>query len=116
MCMLSGEFEASVTNNDPIVEMVKAAGAKFLPYDANGKSRPVNNEDLSFQVLSDKVDGLWQTERFINLKRDEIVQLRDEQAVVHERATEAEDHVSDTVRYLKWDSEISISFNCSEKI
>ena len=98
MCKLSGKFEASVTNNDPIVEMVKAAGAKFLPWDANGKSRPVNNEDLSFQVLSDKMDELWQTERFINLRRDEIVRLNDQQAEGHERATEAEDHVSDTVR------------------
>ena len=98
LCKLSGEFEASEGGNDPIVEVVKAAGAKFLPWEANGKSKPMDNKDLNFQVLSSKMDGLWSTERVINLRRDEIVKLKDEQAEVHVRAAEAEDHIRDAVR------------------
>ena len=98
MCQLSGEFEASEGKDDPIVEVVKAAGAQFLPWQVNGKSTPIDNKDLSFQVLSDKMDGLWDTERFINLRRDEIAKLKDEKAERDARAKEAEDHISDTVR------------------
>ena len=94
LCELSGEFEASEGEDDPIVEIVKAAGAKFLPWEANRKSKPMNNKDLSFQVLSSKMDGLWHTERFINFRRDEIVELKDQDV----RAKEAEDHISGAVR------------------
>ena len=98
ICGLSGEFEASEGGNDPIVEVVKAAGAKFLPWEAGGKQKPVEIEDLSFQVLSDKMDSLWHTESFINLRRDEIVKLKDKQAEVHVRSKEAEDNISAAVR------------------
>ena len=98
ICKLSGEFEASGGEGDPIVEIVKAADAKFLPWEVNGKSKPVDSQDLSFQVLSDKLDGLWHTERFINLRRDEIVKLKEEQAERHMRAKEAEDDISYAVR------------------
>ena len=99
LCELTGQFEVTERDSDPIVEMVKAAEAKFIPWDAKKKgnwkaSDFIDSKDLDFTTLSSKLDALWQTENFIDLRQDEIAKPTSEK----ERSAKAEDLTKDIVR------------------
>ena len=96
LCMLLGQFEATDRNGDPIEELVNAAGVNFLPWKGDGE--PKSASDFSFATFSCQMDELWQHERVINFKRDEVANLTNEYKERNARAQKAEDNVSDAVR------------------
>ena len=96
LCKLTGQFNASGGTNDPIVDIVKAADVKILPWPWETKAMDAKN--LSFDDLLKQTDVLWQTETLIDLRRDEIVKLKDDKAKTHGRSIKAEDEVTGAVR------------------
>ena len=96
LCKLAGQFSANGGTNDPIVEIVKAADVKILPWPWEKKAMDAKN--LSFDDLLSQMDVLWQRETLIDLRRDEIVKLKDDQAKTHGRSIKAEDEVTGSVR------------------
>ena len=96
LCKLSGLFEASDENSDPIEEIVKAVGVKFLPWEVEGQLQDVGQFRLA--DLWGHMDVVWQHESVVNLKRDEIRGPNAEKAESHERANRAEVGTSELVR------------------
>ena len=94
LCELSGPFEASDTHREPIEEIVKAVGVKFLPWE--GSLQDADQYELT--TLWTHMDTVWQQESVINLKRDEIGILDVGQAERDDRANRAEDDISGVVR------------------
>ena len=89
LCELSGRFEASDTHLEPIEEIVRAVGVKFLPWEGGPQSLSVDHFNLA--ALWSYMDVDWQQEVVVNFKRDE-------QAKPHDRANRAEDDISEFVR------------------
>ena len=94
LCQLSGPFETNNRGDDPIEEIVKAVGGKFLPWD--GEPRVASEFELT--AFCSQMCGQWQQDSVINLKQDEIV--NNEQAEARARANRAEDDTSGIVRWL----------------
>ena len=94
LCELSGPFEASDRNREPIEEIVRAVGVKFLPWE--GTLQDADQYELS--TLWSQMDALWQKESVINLKRDEIGFLDAGQSEIVDRANRAEDDINGMVR------------------
>ena len=91
LCDLSGSFEISNVNDDPIEKIVKAVGVKYLPWESDGE--PEDAENFNLTTFTEKLDKHWQKRQensFINLKS-----LTNEESV---KAEKAEEVVSDTVR------------------
>ena len=78
------------------MDIVKAADVKILPWPWETKAMDAKN--LSFDDLLKQTDVLWQTETLIDLRRDEIVKLKDDKAKTHGRSIKAEDEVTGAVR------------------
>ena len=94
LCDLSGSFEVSVVNDDPIEKIVKAVGVKYLPWETEGEPEDAENFNMtSFTEKLDKHWQEWQENNIINLKS-----LSSEESEKHDRANKAEEVVSDTVR------------------
>ena len=94
LCELSGPFEASDTHREPIEEIVKAVGVKFLPWE--GTLQDADQYEMT--TLWSEMDAVWQKESVINLKRDEIGFLDAGQSEIVDRANRAEDDISGVVR------------------
>ena len=91
LCDLSGSFEISNVNDDPIEKIVKAVGVKYLPWESEGE--PEDAENFNMTTFTEKLDKHWQERQeksIINLKS-----LSNEES---EKADKAEEVVSDTVR------------------
>ena len=94
LCELSGPFEPSDRNREPIEEIVRAVGVKYLPWE--GMLQDADQYELT--TLWSEMDAVWQKESVINLKRDEIGVLDAGQAEIVDRANRAEDDISGMVR------------------
>ena len=95
MCKLEGHFVASDPSapSDPIMEIVKKAGVKILPW--GGRGTPIEIEHWwSFQDLWSQMDKSWQSETFIDLGGDKK-HNNDEK---HERARRSEADVTQAIR------------------
>ena len=91
LCDLSGSFEISNVNDDPIEKIVKAVGVKYLPWEPEGE--PEDAENFNMTTFTEKLDKHWQEgqeKMMINLKS-----LSYEES---EKANIAEEVVSDTVK------------------
>ena len=94
---LSGQFVNPTDEAiEPIMDLVKAAGVKFLPRPWD--QLPKDIKDLRMRDLWSEMDVHWNSKMFINFKRDDIVERKGEEAKRHERATKAEDDASIALR------------------
>ena len=93
LCKLEGHFVASDPSDpsDPIMEIVKAAGVKILPW--GGRGTPLETKNWSFRDLWKQMDKSWQSETFIDLGGD-----KKHNNDKHERARRSENGVTQAIR------------------
>ena len=72
LCQLSGPFERNNRGDDPIEEIVKAVGGKFLPWD--GEPRVASEFELT--AFCSQMCGQWQQESVINIAFPEVFAVR----------------------------------------